>query len=208
MEITIIKPWLAVIDRLIQLCTYKNKREISIFEGVLTPVFEDLLLIHGDYIRMFEEVAGLLPEFGTSIWYSADEGTRYWWGEKCKKAAEVLRCKRLMFEPVRTELGAIVKELKDINLSPEASEFVERVIDYFPTGYLESYTNESAYLLEKLNYWSNNLTVEQSNVESNTIEPNGMHAFLQVTISSHRNKWSEVCEAFARLKLKVKNIVG
>jgi hypothetical protein len=51
----------ALLDRLIQLKNYRNRRYRTLFVDLLEPAFNDLLLVHKDYIQMFEETRRLLP---------------------------------------------------------------------------------------------------------------------------------------------------
>ena len=51
----------ALLDRLIQLKNYRNRRYRTLFVDLLEPAFNDLLLVHKDYIQMFEETRRLRP---------------------------------------------------------------------------------------------------------------------------------------------------
>ena len=52
---------LSIIDRLIQLRKYRMERIEKAFKELFEPLFNDLLIIHGDYIKMFRETNDLLP---------------------------------------------------------------------------------------------------------------------------------------------------
>src|SRR5213596_737736 len=53
---------MSVIDRLIKLKEYRDRRFRSFFKDVIEPAFNDLLLVHSDYIKMFEQTYQLLPK--------------------------------------------------------------------------------------------------------------------------------------------------
>jgi hypothetical protein len=57
----VVNDLLSIIDRLIQLTEYRHRRFRLLFESLLEPAFAELLLVHGDYIRMFGETRRLLP---------------------------------------------------------------------------------------------------------------------------------------------------
>src|SRR4030095_3231402 len=53
---------IAIIDRLLKLKEYRERRFRTFFNEVLEPTFNDLLIVHRDYIEMFEETYRLLPK--------------------------------------------------------------------------------------------------------------------------------------------------
>jgi hypothetical protein len=50
-----------ITDRLIELVKYREEKSRRIFDKLIEPIFNDLLLIHKDYLEMFERVRTILP---------------------------------------------------------------------------------------------------------------------------------------------------
>ncbi|WP_455205687.1 hypothetical protein [Kaarinaea lacus] len=87
--------FLEIIDRLIQLKQYRNQKLRTMFDELIDPIFNDLLLVHRDYVDLFEGTLNILPR-GVP---SSDNATKYL--ASTEKAAEYLHNKRMKFEPVR-----------------------------------------------------------------------------------------------------------
>jgi len=94
----------------------------------------------------------------------------------------------LEFEPVRQKIRTITDQLAKQKLPSEEREFVNAVVRYFPSGE-PSLPQSSARNL--LHYLDQNLT------------PAEIDMMLLKTIERHRNAWSDVCTAFASLKVAV-----
>lgn len=84
--------FLSILDRLIKLKEHRDKRVQRIYDDFLEPVFNDLLIVHRDYIQMFEKVRQTLPSIEEC---SELEGKR-----KYYSARDYLHEKRIEFEPV------------------------------------------------------------------------------------------------------------
>jgi hypothetical protein len=140
---------LQLIDRLIDLKKYQAERVEKTFKEILDPVFSDLLLVHGDYVRMFEDVQQQLIAIPN---LDNDDGRK-----RLLEVAETLRQRRLEFEPVRQKLGAMTRELStDASKlsrtmdSKEAEAFVVSVLEYFPRAELGDQSSRSSALIEAL----------------------------------------------------------
>lgn len=210
---------LSILDRLIKIKEYRDQRLRRIHDELLEPAFNDLLLIHRDYIQMFESVREMLPK-GRNVDKSDFD-------LKVKCAAEYLRQKRIEFEPVRIKLRLMMSRLggdlyvfgpprlfgypkgkRKINLGREANAFIDAVVRYFPNGTVFNFIPPSGSsrlleLLKAIDYWNDS---EITNLEEEWPSIVGSEIILELisaTVEQQRSDWSKVCEAYAALKISI-----
>jgi hypothetical protein len=109
---------LGIIDRLIKLAETREEQSKAV-RAEVESVYADLLLVHRDYVRMFEETLGMLPKVSTSGVVPKLEG-----------AIAHLKQRRTEFEPVRTKLHAMAKVLDQQESTP-LSGFANEIREYF-----------------------------------------------------------------------------
>lgn len=185
---------LKLIDRLIDLEKYRAERMDKTFREILEPIFNDLMLVHSDYVRMFEEVQDKLAAIPD---LTVEDGKN-----RLREIAESLRRQRLQFEPVRVKLAALTRELGGGLFGqapkidpPEAREFVTSVIRYFPVGNITVGSSRSSVLVAALR--------GAAEITSEQVERygQGLPELVTSTINDCREKWSSVCDSYARLKI-------
>lgn len=170
---------LKIIDRLIELKRGRILGRKEIFDRVIEPTFNELVLVHGDYIKMFEDL-----RVYTASWSGlASELTG-----RAEKAKSELRSRRSEFEPIRQKIRAFATGLASSQLPNEEKGFVDAVIRYFPSGE-PSLPQSSATTV--LGYLDQDL------------KPEDLDTLVSKTIQRHRNAWSDVTTAFAKLKIAV-----
>ena len=185
-----------IIDKLIDLIKGRIQGRKDMFEKVIDPIFNDLLLIHGDYIKMFEHAKWLLPgylEGGRG--YRASGGGSGEPGRGSKEyekrledAINEIKKRRLEFEPVRSKVRTITKKLGKKTFPKEETKFIKSVLAYFPTADPKVLTSSASNILEYLDEHPNELQLA---------------GVIGDTIHRHKESWSDVCEAYAELKIKI-----
>ncbi len=172
-----IEALLRIIDRLIEIKKGRIQSRKQMFDMVLQPTFDDLLSVHGDYIKMFEQL----------MVFSGDQ-RRSALAKRIAKAKDQLRKNRLEFEPVRQNIRIVARKLASRNLPSEETEFVKAMLRYFPSGEPSLPHSSATTLLEFLER-------DLTGVEINKLIIN--------TIESHQRRWSDVSTAFASLRIAV-----
>ncbi len=112
-----------IIDRLIELAKYREERFRRIFDKLIEPTYEDLTIIHSDYLEMFQTVYDLLPtEKANSAAYTM----------QMHKAKQFLIEKRKKFAPdrVRFEATARALWLKHDAVSNTVWPFISAILHY------------------------------------------------------------------------------
>ncbi len=188
---------LKLIDRVIDLKKYQADRLKKAVESDLDPVFDELMAVHGDYVRMFEDALAQLM--------AIEDSTTTLGRQKLAAAAEALRHRRLEFEPVRAKIMAMSAEMgRSIADGSsnwgcrEAEQFVRDTMEYLPRGNLGDGKSRATTLLALL-YGASVLTPDQMHRHGAGLPP-----LIRATIDECRSKWDRVCVSYAQLKTAVR----
>ncbi|MFZ5452556.1 MAG: hypothetical protein ACOZF2_11935 [Thermodesulfobacteriota bacterium] len=194
-----IKALLDIIDRLMQLKNIRDKKRRNLLVQVLDPLFNDLMIVHKDYVSMFEDVLHRLPTYGSV--YPKDMRNES--KARVKEAFEYLRQKRIEFEPVRTKIRATSNELGSMHFDPYIDDLVKWILLYLPEGTLvDDFNSASQELLKKLQYWKDSPNIDDADFDGVPFRID-VYNFVKHTVDDNRIIWSRVCEAMARLKIDV-----
>lgn len=194
---------LAIIDRLIQLRQWRRKRLQVTYQQLLEPLFNDLLLVHGDYIKMFCDTLDSMPrELAKKSEKCFDARRR----DALEQAIDNLAKRRKELEPVRVKIQAVSGEVDGLlgGFGPEAAGFIEAVVAYFGKAdveiprleLLDEFGNVSLRLIEDLE------EVRQVLVGSRRTYLEGRR-IIRHNIHLQERRWSQVCISFAKLKVAV-----
>lgn len=172
-----IEALLKIIDRLIEIKKGRIESRRQMFDMVLQPTFDDLLAVHGDYIKMFQQLMVFTGDERPSVV-----------AKRIVKAKEQLRTNRLEFEPVREKIRVIARQLAKQKLPDEESAFVRAVLEYFPSGEPLLPHSAATTLLKFL---------------ERDLAASAIDLLVMKTVESHKHRWSDVCTTFASLKIAV-----
>jgi hypothetical protein len=207
---------LAVIDRLITLAKGRIEGRKEMFGQVIEPVFADLVLIHRDYIKMFDEVGTILaaakanrnsigfeyeedstPQLDDEQEQRAHVGSLITERMCIQKACEYLERNRCELEAIRERAKAMLFALriKKIDLPPEETAFVQSVLVYFsadsdPWNWPST---RSTDLLSRL-----------SELQESTSHYGGLACqYSEVALIQVRRAWSDLCACYAELRVTI-----
>jgi hypothetical protein len=199
----VITEFLGIIDRLIKLKEHREKRQSKRFEKIIEPAFNDLLLIHADYIRMFEKVYELLPDPETKAKSSKSK-------RKLKKAGDYLAEKRRELEPLRFKVRALfVLMASPDQKDSENRNFVVAVAWYLGAGAQLGSPDDvplSAALVRGGFSSLSSRTGSTGTASRNALErikddPNSMRVYVANILTQLRENWSHISEEYGKLKL-------
>lgn len=215
-----IDPLISIIDRLIKLKEYRGQRSDSRFKDVFKPAFDELLLVHKDYVGMFTDVIGILRVFDYEALGGLDDGLNLAQnpemaaaysrlGEVTVEAFSYLRQQRLEFEPVRIKLRSLARVLSTRALEAEDAGFVRALLGYLsPIESLDDRLDVSPETisvarlvtveLEEIKLYFDRVSVHHEslvNAIKNVAFKN------EAILNELRRRWSHVCEAYAALQI-------
>lgn len=116
---------LRILDNIKQLIELKDKRQDTIFEKLIEPIFNDLQIVHQDYLETLGQLHDLLP-------CKTDKADLY--RRKIKKAEEFLTARSIKLEPVRERLRAYGDLQKATGKVTDLDRFLNGVLDYLSWG--------------------------------------------------------------------------
>jgi hypothetical protein len=269
-----------IIDRLIQLKEYRDSRLQELHEKIFQPTFEELMAVHRDYMKLFEETRQRLPSFefltfpciewlraynyvlfdsyddaklfcacegkdankigrlrserNYFIWYtSKNTGRRirlyFSSGSEATRAAEhaglgnvfpattaqmpasilpqmreterFVRQARLEFEPVRTKLKALTRELGRAKFGKEGDEFIASVLEYFPDGAFDTKQHSSG-ATTVLGAMKPLLQESENQLGPHRLKKieSDVHHLLYSLEEDYKEKWNRVSDTYAAMR--------
>jgi len=200
---------LQVIDRLIKLKENRDQRFSNLFEDFIKPTFDQMLMIHNDYIAMFSVAGDLISEGYKGILggnKQNPEAVRAYLS-KIDEAEDYLKKQRQVLEPVRVAIRASATVFREWESGPEEiNKFAtliwryffcdKTLIVYIPDDQKREIDarqgSRSFDLLDSFNYLRENITGEDFSSGINCV---GFH------LHGVREAWAKICEAYAQIRL-------
>ncbi len=194
-----------VLDRLTDLLKYRQGRRKEFFNSVIEPLFNDLLTMHTDYIKMFDECRAQLADETTSL----------------VKIEETLRLRRVVYDAVRLKCKGIVEALQGMDLEPQMAAFLKIAVSHVPSGSIADEPEDggihevlrrsrmfgisnsaSGMLLRMLQAADEGRLVLDPQIASfPKIQRAHLLQSATTTLSDIRQRWTLICEEYTRLKV-------
>jgi len=189
---------LAVIDRPISLFALREKRQDRLFSELWEPTFNDLLVIHRDYIEMFEKVGARLSKM---VAVPSNEKGRDETSQEIAEVVEYLSHKRIEFEPVRQKLITLIDTIPKSGLDERASAYVDALVWYFPIGVPRRSSTAASEVLTQIEAHRKIIQDSAVNQELTRMSLSDLINYVHRVIQRQRHAWSIVCETYAPLTL-------
>ncbi|MCH9671088.1 MAG: hypothetical protein K0U93_06525 [Gammaproteobacteria bacterium] len=199
-----ISSFLDIVDRLAKLIQIQADRRDERFDSVLEPTFDELSILHGDYVSMFETAKKAIAA-DRPLW---DRNGR----KTVAKAKAQLVEHRIAYEPLRVKVASLMTALdENKTLSQTENAYVNAVLAYFvagcPTG---PFSTAASGLLDNfddflrdLEFWDRGRYDEMRRQASDGGEAIAMLTSKIDDIQKlQRTQWREVCDKYAWLKAK------
>lgn len=186
-EAAILESVIKVVDRLTDLLKYRHGRRKELFTAIIEPLFNDLLTMHADYMKMFDDCSQQLSHNEVPI----------------QQIAELLRQRRQVYEGLRIKSRAIINSLATADFEPEAKSFLEAAAYHIPDGRLGPImSTPSGMLLSRL-YKSSGILIDTppSAVNSRNSDRAALRDLVVTTTNETRSRWGSICEEYIRVKM-------
>lgn len=206
---------MAIVERIISLLKGRVEARRFYFDRLIEPLFQDLCLIHNDYMSSFQSVRDALQ----AAEHHHEQGMRVSQAA-IKKAIDTARRNRARYEGLRTKAQRLINEMPEGKNRHQEQEFLRAVKKYFPSDRRTKVVPELPLALTSNhpNFISTVLTdfktVEQmlSSVEIAVFEaillnvsPNARYKEADRAIrklgDNRSSRWANVCDAYAKLKI-------
>jgi hypothetical protein len=186
-EAPIIGSVVKVIDKFTDLLKYRQQKRREFFQNVLEPLFNDLMVMHTDYIKMFEDCQEQLLDSNVPL----------------HEIATSLRERRIVYETLRIKSRAIIDALRESNFDEEVKKFLTAAAYHIPDGKLgPGHLSPAATVLKNI-YSTTEFLAEASQQSGNPPVNDRYEVFELVTLTVNhvRTRWASICEEYVRAKM-------
>jgi hypothetical protein len=168
-----------VVDRFVDLLKYRQGKRKEFFTTLIEPLFNDLLVMHADYMKMFDDCGSQLSDNKVPL----------------QQIAEALRQRRQVYEGLRIKSNSIIDGLQHVDLEPEIKSFLEAAAYHIPDGELGPVNSTPAsWVLSQLYSASDQLVDTKGGREA-------VLDLLSVTVNDIRQRLAWICEEYVRVKV-------
>jgi hypothetical protein len=177
-----------LVDRLIDLMRHREEKTKNLYDRVIEPIYRDLLVVHQNYMDMFDETLRLLP-----VSEDRDARRRH---KKFQSALSYLETNRLKLEPIRQKLHILVRELDRSREKNKKDQFIEAVVKYISWAMNESRGTASMGMVRQIQ-----LALAQNSRDPLTAED--VRSYVSRVIIGKRERFVQATEAYGKILAKI-----
>jgi hypothetical protein len=107
---------LSLLEKIKELIKLEDKKIENLYKEFFKPIFEDMILIHKDYVSMFYDLNNII-HFDAEV-------------SELEAAAKYLGRRRIELEPVREKMRAILEQSRSLALGDKGNAFIGSVTTY------------------------------------------------------------------------------
>jgi hypothetical protein len=181
-----------LINRLIDYARHKATRDLRLLTEIITPMMDELLVIHKDYIKMFESTKSILEQDSKGNKTALQDALVY------------LKKRRLAGEAAREKLLSASRVLSQCSDLPQKySGFLDLIANYFESA-IPGDTTIAMSLVTALERY-----IRSAEKEGQSKRHPCRHGFddpfsaLEEALRQIRGRFSKICEEHAKLKIQV-----
>jgi hypothetical protein len=185
-RVAVIDTFVKVVEKLIELATYREQRDQRIFKDLVTKLFDDMQIVHTDYLQMLEECARELMR-----------------EKPLTHLAETLSRHRLQHEALRRRLQETARVLEGSKQLPRYREFFQWFSFYFSVREMSGAhtTSLSSIILGRVeDAIQHGRSMSDQEVGIEPAELNWeLFALVHDYLENTRRYWQRLCESYAKL---------
>ena len=187
-ESVLIESVVKTVDRFTDLLKYRQARRKELFVTVIEPLFNDLMVMHTDYMKMFDECWSELLDNKVPL---AD-------------IANALRQRRAVYVGLRVKARAITESLNSYDTQPPIKKFLSAAAYHIPDGELGPVmSTPSGMVLNRLYAASGTLVdIPHEAGNSPTGDRKEILDLVIATSNNIRTRWAWICEEYVRAKMR------
>jgi hypothetical protein len=189
-EIAMIESVVKVLGTFTEILKYRQVKRKEFFLNVIEPLFGDLMEMHADYMKMFDECWSQLLDNKVPL----------------EEIARSLRLRRIVYEGLRIKARAVTDALNKSDLDPEIKTFLTAASYHIPDGELGPVmSTPSGMVLSKLYSAAGSRGPLVDVPHENGTSPRGdRKEVLDLVIETSndiRKRWAWICEEYVRVKV-------
>jgi hypothetical protein len=180
----VIDGFIRVIEKLTELANYREQKRLRQFDDAVRDLYNDLQIVHTDYLRMLEKSLSLLRQ-----------------GEALETVADILTQERVTHEALREEIRSLV----GAHISDESWtywNFYQLIGSYFMLGYMRPASSAMTSLRDAIVDAAEAAVVLEAADQSNaglTARDRLISFLSRDALPSLRRSWSQLSAEYARL---------